>query len=149
MVNYLAVPLRKAFEWWGYGRLDKPAASVVAAKTDEAGPQEARSGPLTWKACCAQRRELERLGLRARQAAWTDEQCVALATEFARLEGVKGARKPGALTTRLQIADDLGIAPQSFKSPLDKGRLLLKEREEEQARAEEDRVRRLRSAFGD
>ncbi len=159
-VAWVAVLVVTAHRLWGYGERVAPPAPAQAqgehpADVAQAGPKAGKAappGPLTWQECCEQRKLIRDLGLNTRQATWTDEQCMALAREFLRLEGLKGSRPPGALTTIKQIQEDIGVKWPSLRGHLERGEELLKKQQEQQKeqqeQAEKDRILKNRSVFG-
>lgn len=156
-VAWVAVLVVTAHRLWSYGERVAPPAPAQAqgvppADVDQAGPKAGKAaipGPLTWQECCEQRKAVKDLGLNTRQATWTDEQCMALAREFLRLEGLKGSRKPGALTARQQIQEDIGLKWSSLGDHLKRGQDLLKKQQDQQEQAERGRILSNRSAFRD
>lgn len=156
-VAWVAVLVVTAHRLWSYGeRVAPPSAAqaqgVPPADVDQAGPKAGKAappGPLTWLECREQRKAVKRLGLSTRKANWTDEQCMALAREFLRLEGLKGSSKPGALTARQQIEKDIELKWSSLRDHLKRGQELLKKQQDQHEQAERGRILSNRSAFRD
>jgi hypothetical protein len=144
--NYLAVPLAKAAEWWGYGRTIAAAPMLGQSTAQTPGPQ-ADSQP-TWAGVVAQR--LAAKGVKGNAARWTDPQCLALHDELTRLEALRDAGKGGKLTPLKQVAQDLTMKGyQSLDAPRERGKELAAKRQAEAAQADTQKVKAVRSVFGD
>lgn len=144
--NYLAVPLAKAAEWWGYGRTVAAPAMASESTAETPGPQ-ADSQP-SWVGVVAQRLAVK--GVKGNAARWTDPQCIALHDELVRLDALRDAGKGGKLTPLKQVTQDLKLKGyQSLNAPRERGKELAAKRQAEAAQANTQKVKAVRSVFGD
>lgn len=143
--NYLAVPLSKASEWWGYGRV---VAEQDGLNQSPAGaPEPEPDGCTGWGDTAIRRRAVK--GLKGNAARWTDPQCLALHDELTRLECLRDAGKGGSLTPLKQAAKDLAMRGyQSLDAPRKRGKELAAKRQAEAAQGDAQKIRKMRSVFG-
>jgi hypothetical protein len=137
--NHIAVPLAKAAEWWGYGRIAsepvKPNEGAVATLEPKA---EVRTA---WADVLAQRLAVK--GMKGNAARWTDPQCMALHDELTRLEALRNAGQGGKLTPLQQVAQDLTMKGyQSLDAPRTRGKKLAAKRQADAAQVGSRKSRR-------
>jgi hypothetical protein len=144
--NHIAVPMAKAAEWWGYGRI--ASEPVKPNESAAATPEPKADGRAAWAEVVTQRLAVK--GMKGNAARWTDPQCMALHDELTRLEALRDAGKGGKLTPLQQVAQDLAMKGyQSLDAPRTRGKELAAKRQADAAQVGNQKIKAVRSVFGD